>query len=305
MSNAVATQPMGFGALTPTNLEEALRFADIMAKSSIVPKDYQGNPGNVLVAVQWGMELGLQPLQAMQNIAVINGRPSIWGDAVLALVRASGLLESIKEEISDSEASCTVKRRGEAAVTRTFTMDDAKRAGLAGKSGPWQQYPKRMLQMRARSFALRDVFTDVLKGMPLAEDVQDEPVMRDVTPSLVEDAPAPQTKTEAVKQRIAAKKKPADTADLDAVLKQIGAADTEDDLKALAGKAGALADEAHKAQARDAYLARLTAIREANTPHEPETTLTEDEAARIAEEVRAASDVEALAATSAQSGFAY
>ena len=63
--------------------------------------------------MQWGAEIGLQPLQAMQNIAVINGRPSLWGDAVLALVRSSGLLEQFEETQTEDMATCTVKRKGQ------------------------------------------------------------------------------------------------------------------------------------------------------------------------------------------------
>src|SRR5690606_19667816 len=135
-----------------------------LADSSIVPKDFQGRPGNVLIACQWGAELGLQPLQAMQSIAVINGRPSIWGDAMLGLVQGSGQLDEIHEEISDDGhvATCTIRRRGQRnPVVRQFTMEEAKKAGLAGKTAPWQQYPRRMLQLRARGFALRDTFADV------------------------------------------------------------------------------------------------------------------------------------------------
>jgi len=163
-------------SLTPQSLDEAIRFAEILSKSSIVPKDFAGNPGNILVAIQWGMELGLQPMQAMQNIAVINGRPSLWGDAVLALVRASPLCEYVVEEDDGHTATCRVKRRGEPEQCRTYSVDDAKQAGLTGKSGPWSQYPKRMRQLRARAFACRDVFTDVLRGMPVAEEVMDTPV---------------------------------------------------------------------------------------------------------------------------------
>lgn len=169
-------------SLAPQDLAQALQFADIMAKSSIVPKEFIGNPGNILVAVQWGMELGLQPLQAMQNIAVINGRPSLWGDAVIGLVRSSPLCEYITEEELDGKAVCRVKRRGEPEQIRIFTKSDAEKANLWGKAGPWTQYPKRMMQMRARSWALRDVFPDVLRGMPIAEEVMDmEP--RDITPA--------------------------------------------------------------------------------------------------------------------------
>jgi len=64
-----------------------LRLADMLAKSSMVPRDYIGRPENIVVSVLWGREVGLGPLQALQNIACINGRPAIWGDAALAPVR--------------------------------------------------------------------------------------------------------------------------------------------------------------------------------------------------------------------------
>jgi RecT family len=168
--------------LSPKSLDEALKFADYLADSSIVPKDFQQKPGNILVAIQWGMELGLKPMQAMQNIAVINGRPSLWGDAVLALVRASSLCEYVYETFENGTATCRVKRRGEEEQVRTFSEADARQAGLIGKQGPWAQYPNRMKQMRARAFALRDVFPDVLKGMPIAEEVGDYAEEKDITP---------------------------------------------------------------------------------------------------------------------------
>ena len=157
----------------PQNLTEAMKFCEMLAESSIIPKDFRGKPGDILVAIEWGMEVGLKPMQALNNIAVINGRPSIWGDSALALVRASGLLEYIDEKVEGDTAVCRVKRKGEPEVVRTFSMEDAERAGLLKKPGPWQQYPKRMLQMRARAWALRDTFPDVLSGIAIAEEVQD------------------------------------------------------------------------------------------------------------------------------------
>jgi len=167
-------QPGGFD-LSPRTFEQALTFAGYLADSDMVPKDFKGRPGNCLIAIQWGAELGLKPLQAMQNLAVINGRPSLWGDAVIALVRASPLCEYVSETETATASTCTVKRRGEPEQSRTFTDDDAKAAGLKGKAGPWTQYPKRMRQMRARAFALRDVFPDVLRGLPVAEEIMDAP----------------------------------------------------------------------------------------------------------------------------------
>ena len=175
-STAIATRQQF--DLSPQTFEQALTFSNYLADSDMVPKDFKGKPGNCLVAIQWGMEIGLKPLQAMQNIAVINGRPSLWGDAVIALVRSSPLCESIIEEDDGRTATCRVKRRGEPEQSRSFSMDDAKAAGLLGKQGPWTQYPKRMRQMRARAFAVRDVFPDVLKGLPVAEEVMDTPIER-------------------------------------------------------------------------------------------------------------------------------
>ena len=175
-STAIATRQQF--DLSPQTFEQALTFSNYLADSDMVPKDFKGKPGNCLVAIQWGMEIGLKPLQAMQNIAVINGRPSLWGDAVIALVRSSPLCEYIIEEDDGHTATCKVKRRGEPEQSRSFSMDDAKAAGLLGKQGPWTQYPKRMRQMRARAFAVRDVFPDVLKGLPVAEEVMDTPSER-------------------------------------------------------------------------------------------------------------------------------
>lgn len=179
---------MSYGILNPANLDEAIRMAEIMSKASIVPKDFMGNPGNILIAMQWGMELGLAPLQAMQNIAVINGRPSLWGDAMIGLVRGSDVCEYVKETVEGEGeqmiAVCRAKRKGQDEEVRTFSVDDAKLAGLWGKVGPWKQYPKRMLQLRARGFAIRDTFADVLKGMDSAEEQRDiEMQEKDITPA--------------------------------------------------------------------------------------------------------------------------
>ena len=172
MSNALTTKTSTFD-LSPQTFDQALTFSQYLADSDMVPKDYKGKPGNCLIAMQWGAEVGLKPLQALQNLAVINGRPALWGDSVIAIVRGSPLCEYVIETDDGQTATCKVKRRGEPEQIRTFSMDDARAAGLAGKQGPWTQFPKRMRQMRARAFALRDVFPDVLRGLPVAEELQD------------------------------------------------------------------------------------------------------------------------------------
>lgn len=180
MSNALATQqatgslrPASQFDLSPQNFDQALTFSNYLAESDLVPKDFKGKPSNCLIAMQWGAELGLKPLQSLQNLAVINGRPALWGDAVIALVLSSPVCEYVTEDDDGRTAYCRVKRKGAPEQVRSFSMEDAQKAGLTGKQGPWTQYPKRMRQMRARAFALRDVFPDVLRGMPVAEELQD------------------------------------------------------------------------------------------------------------------------------------
>jgi hypothetical protein len=250
--------------LTPTSLKEAMEFAGLLSKSNLVPKDYQGNPSNCIIAMQWGMEIGLQPLQAMQSIAVINGRPSIWGDAMLALVQGSGLLEYIQEDPTDTGCTCRLKRRGQPnEVVRQFTLEDAKKAGLSGKQGPWTQYPKRMMQMRARAFALRDVFPDVLRGVHIAEEAQDLPAEKDmgmadrVAPDTVALA-APQTRAEKARAAVASRKAAAEPphATLAQVLDAIAAAGSPKDLAAAAALAAGLEADSDKDDAREAYAQR-------------------------------------------------
>lgn len=158
----------------PQSFAELKQLSEIIANSDLAPKDFKGKPGNVMIAVMMGLEVGLKPMQAVQNIAVINGRPCVWGDSMLAIVQASGLLVNFEEFDDGKEATCIVRRKGDKKdhIVK-FSMDDAKKAGLSDKPGPWKQYPQRMRQMRARGFAIRDKFSDVLKGLNLAEEVMD------------------------------------------------------------------------------------------------------------------------------------
>lgn len=161
--------------LAPRNMQEAIQFSELLSRSTFIPDTYKNKQGDVLAAVIMGAELGLAPMQSLQNIAVINGRPSVWGDALLALVINSPLCEYIKEEFDDENhvAICRAKRRGREEIVRTFSWKEACQAGLSSKKGPWQAYPKRMLQQRARGFALRDAFPDVLRGLITREEALD------------------------------------------------------------------------------------------------------------------------------------
>lgn len=172
--------------LRPSSIGELFEFARVMARSTAVPDAYKEKPDDIFAAVQMGSELGLTPMQSLQNIAVINTRPTVWGDAIPALCKASphfdDMLEAFDGEwkghdgtADDFAAVCIMKRRGKQDVVSRFSVGDAKEARLWNKPGPWQTYPKRMLQMRARSWAARDQFPDTLKGLLITEEARDIP----------------------------------------------------------------------------------------------------------------------------------
>ena len=190
---------IGSRGITPTTMDELYRFAVAVSKSGLAPKGME-SAESIFVALEMGLEVGLPLMASLQNIAVINGRPTIWGDAQLAVVRATGELEEFAEWYEEkgsklprnpsaftdeTTAICRIKRRGQEAQETGFSVGDAKRASLWGKSGPWSQYPARMLRFRARSFALRDGFGDALRGLRSTEEVMDDPVEKavNVTPA--------------------------------------------------------------------------------------------------------------------------
>ena len=183
--------------LSLTTMADAMAFAKMVSGTEFAPKDFRGKPEACLLAIQHGSEIGLSPMQSLQSIAVVNGRPTIYGDAALAVCLAALVCEWVTESV-DGEgdrmvATCSAQRRGyPAPITSTFSVADAKAAGLWGKQGPWSQYPKRMLAMRARGFALRNAFADVLRGLVTAEEAQDYQVTGiEVVPSRPAPAPAP------------------------------------------------------------------------------------------------------------------
>jgi hypothetical protein len=198
MSTEISTNTAPARGLALASFDDAFRFATMVAKSEFAPKDFRGKPESCLLAIQHGSEIGLSPMQSLQNIACINGRPAIWGDAALALCLASpvcdGIHETMEGDGDNMTAVCKTSRKGkDANVVARFSVADAKKAGLWGKQGPWTQYPKRMLQLRARGFALRDAFPDVLKGLVTAEEAQDYPSTTESRPAAVERGHAPAT----------------------------------------------------------------------------------------------------------------
>jgi hypothetical protein len=195
MNELVRHEPRAGVSLAPRNLEEAIRLSELLAKSSFVPRDYQDRPGNVFVALQLGAEVGLGPMAALQSIAVIGNRPGLWGDGALAVVQTHphfvSLRENVEGEGDERHGWCEIIRRGREMVRREFSVADAKRAKLWGKSGTWTEYPDRMLMMRARAFAMRDSFADALRGIGIVEELRDTPSEPREVPNLAVEPPAP------------------------------------------------------------------------------------------------------------------
>lgn len=183
------------GYIVPTTVEEAARMAKAVIIGGFAPDSYKDktgyiDPNKVMLGIMAAMEAGLQPLYGLRQIAIINGRPTIWGDAAMALVQQRNLIVGYKEEQvgpvpTDKDLSkwpddygwrVTIQRRGQKGeYVGLFTVGMAKRARLwlNAKKIPWLEHPDRMLKIRARSFPLRDGFADALAGLAIREEVED------------------------------------------------------------------------------------------------------------------------------------
>ena len=183
MTNALTLRD----SLAPTSFGDVAKFAEMVAPTSFVPQAYRGKPGEIVAAVIYGADLGFTPMQALQNIAVVNGKPSVYGDGLRALILGRADCEGVEDGHEgtgdDYGAFVVVRRKGKTPVRRTFTIRDARAAGLLDKSGPWKQYRDRMMLMRAQGFAIRDAYADVLRGVITTEEAADYPAMKDVTPA--------------------------------------------------------------------------------------------------------------------------
>ena len=174
----LATIKTGGRGVQLATVADMRETAQIILQSGFCPDGYK-TAAAVFVGLQTGAEIGLKPMQALNSICVIKGKPSLWGDSALALVRKSGLLAEFSEEVTGTGESMqadvrSVRKDANGAtfeVKTTFSAVDAKVAGLWGKAGPWKSHPKHMLKYKARAFNLRDNFPDVLMGMHLAEEM--------------------------------------------------------------------------------------------------------------------------------------
>lgn len=172
------------GQLMPKDSSEEFRVASMFMQSGAVPKVFTSAP-QVMMAMQFLKRFGMDPIVCIRQCCIVNGSLSIWGELPLGIVKKSGKLESIREIVYDSQyheicvdnknlgeepwgATCIIKMQGIEVIERSFTRVDAERANLWTKN-IWRLYPKRMLQMRARGWALKDAAPEIISGISILE----------------------------------------------------------------------------------------------------------------------------------------
>lgn len=264
----------------PTKWDDLLTFCTDISKSSLVPTSFRDKPSDLAIAISMGNELGLHWTHAVQSIAVINGRPSIWGDALLAVIQAHPDFEWIDENESDETKGVTViKRKGMPPRRYEFTLEMARNAGLLGKD-TYKQHIGRMLQRRSRARCGQDTFADALKGIGSADDAVPERIIG--SGSAVDETPVPKAKD--VQEKILARRpatQPAagaentiagaavidgatgEVLDPDAIIKKLTDSKTVEELKEAADLARSIKDDAKKAEANTAYKASKKRLSEA------------------------------------------
>lgn len=187
--------------IIPRTIDEVARIANAVIYAGLSPDSYKGQSAEetrsrIIIGIMKGAEIGVPPLTALANIAIINNRPCVWGDLAIALVQQSGKLLKMETEwgglpgADDRVCTVSIWRVGQdAPYVGAFGLSDAKRARLTGK-GPWVAYPDRMLFNRARAFAIRDGFADCLAGLAIAEEMHDVPAAPPPVPDqLLDDTP--------------------------------------------------------------------------------------------------------------------
>lgn len=173
-STALALAPRGSSMELAT---PAWALAQRIAATEFVPDSYRGKPETVLAAFLTAHELGVGPMQALQKIHVVKGRPGLAAELMRGLVFQHGH-ELWIEEMTATRVIVAGQRKGSDRTTRvTWTMDDAERAGLKGKDN-WKQYPSAMLLARATAALCRAIFPDVLAGLSYTvEELEDGDVL--------------------------------------------------------------------------------------------------------------------------------
>lgn len=165
MTNALSVSNF----MTPSHFEMVVKQADVLVKSGFLPASIK-TPQQAIAIIMAGYELGIQPWQALTTINVIQGKPSISPQLMLALIQRSGQVEDIAIDGDENMCTVSMKRKGQSVHTETFTMEDAVRMQLAGKDN-WKKQPGTMLKWRAVAACARVVFPDAILGLYTPEEM--------------------------------------------------------------------------------------------------------------------------------------
>lgn len=147
----------------PTALDSKVTYAKHLAQAGLLPKAYQGQPANLLLAMEYADALGIPTMTAISGVHIVDGKPTASAGLMSALVRRAGHKLRVKGD--DTQATAEIIRADDPDFTfrSVWTMERAKAAGLAGK-GVWKQYPAAMLKARAISEVARDACQEALSG---------------------------------------------------------------------------------------------------------------------------------------------
>lgn len=166
------------------DLEVSLRHAQAVATAEdAIPKFYRRRPGAVLLAQEWAQRRDVDLLTAMQTVAFIDGKPVVEATMLAALAERAGYVVSVVETTTES-ATVAVSRGGVELGRASYTMDQARTAGLANKN-TWKAHPANMLVARARTQCLRFYAPSVMVGLSTPDEVESDPVeVLTTTPTL-------------------------------------------------------------------------------------------------------------------------
>lgn len=169
-------QPRSVIDITPQQYEVLWGVAKVYAASVFSGSKSMGKamtPNDAFVALMLGIELGFKPMTALQHISVVQGKPSLDGKGMLAVIHASGLLKDMKVEGDSKQCKVTMTRSNGITHSASFTIEQAKSAGLVKNGGAWEKYPERMLEWRCVAFCARVLFPDVIGGVYTPEELAD------------------------------------------------------------------------------------------------------------------------------------
>lgn len=181
-STALTTAGQSAGTRALQNLEQqakamgnAFQIAEAMCKTDMVPKQYRGKPADGAAAILYGAELGLNAIQSLQQVMVINGKPGVEARTMVALLRSQGYRFTVEENTDEAVTVTGISPSGEEYTAR-WTYDMAKKAGYTSNK-LYQQIPASMLYAKAATEVCRRLGSHVLSGIQYStEELQLQPI---------------------------------------------------------------------------------------------------------------------------------